>query len=131
MLPSGLIIVHSGILPVASNDDGLATVLGHGPPLRCDVADACRDLASDLAAQRRADQQPHGPSRAHAALTRQLYTGVTWAVSLLIDPNLAQFSNAATGILLELPNSRTMEAEADQNGLMLMVRVAIVAVLTS
>lgn len=32
VLPSGLIIVHTGILPVAANDDGLATVLGHGPP---------------------------------------------------------------------------------------------------
>lgn len=33
--PGGKIFVFTGIIPIASNDDGLATVIGHGTSASC------------------------------------------------------------------------------------------------
>lgn len=35
--PGGKIFVFTGIIPIASNDDGLATVIGHGQSESCGI----------------------------------------------------------------------------------------------
>ena len=106
-LPGGKIVVYTGILPVAQNDAGLATVMGH------EMAHA----TSRHGAQRVLQQN----------LTQTAMTGV--AVSLG-DMSYEQQraimgalgAGARFGILM--PFGRKHETEADEVGLMYMARAA-------
>ncbi|KAJ2805406.1 metalloendopeptidase [Coemansia guatemalensis] len=96
VLPGGKIFVFSGLLPLAANEDGLATVLAH------EIAHQyARHSAEKLSAAR---------------VLSLLYT----LVAIFVDPNAAQAGRAVTTLLLDLPNSRECEQEADQIGLQLM-----------
>lgn len=95
-LPGGSIFVFTGILPVCQNDDGLATVLSH-------------EIAHVLAR--------------HPAEKMSGFT-VVYALGLLMD--MLGFdiglSRMALNLLMALPNSRTMESEADHIGLDIMAK---------
>jgi predicted Zn-dependent protease len=102
-MPGGKVVVYTGILPVAKNENGLATVMGH-------------EIAHAVAR--------HGNERMSQALLTQL-GGV--ALSVALSENPSQTSNlfmaaygigAQVGILL--PYSRLQESEADHLGLIFM-----------
>ncbi|KAJ1734785.1 metalloendopeptidase [Coemansia biformis] len=96
VLPGGKIFVFSGLLPVAMTEDGLATVLAH-----------------EIAHQ----QARHtGEKLSQARLLHLAYL----FVALFVDSGAAQIGRSMTSLLLELPNSRRCEEEADQIGLQLM-----------
>ncbi|KAJ2614751.1 metalloendopeptidase [Coemansia sp. RSA 1365] len=96
VLPGGKIFVFSGLLPLTENEDGLATVLSH-------------EIAHQYAR--------HSAEKLSAARVMSiLYT----LVAIFVDPNAAQAGRAVTTLLLDLPNSRECEQEADQIGLQLM-----------
>ncbi|CAD6572273.1 MAG: hypothetical protein TREMPRED_000488 [Tremellales sp. Tagirdzhanova-0007] len=96
VLPGGKIFVFTGILPVSANDNGLATVLGH-------------EIAHQVAR--------------HPA-ERVSYMKVLFALSFLLET--LGFDVGVTRLLvtfvLQLPNSRKSESEADFIGLRLMSR---------
>ena len=102
-MPGGKIVVYSGLLPIAKDDAGLATVLGH------EVSHA---LAN------------HGQQRMSAGLLQQLGgAGVAIATGGKSQETqqLAMTAyGAATQIGGLLPFSRSHETEADQIGLTLM-----------
>jgi len=102
-LPGGKIGVYTGILPIAKNEAGLATVIGH------EVAHATAR---------------HGGERITAGILAQL-----GAVGLNValrnnDPAIIAIANSAYGMGVAvgaiLPFSRTQEAEADRIGLVYM-----------
>ncbi|KAG9031976.1 hypothetical protein FRB95_002057 [Tulasnella sp. JGI-2019a] len=92
----GRIFVFTGILPVAGNDDGLATVLGH------EIAHQVKRHVAEKASCQ----------RAFAALV------------LLLDVLGLRMSLSVIGltVLMTLPNSRKVESEADTLGLYLMAQ---------
>ncbi|KAG0053969.1 hypothetical protein BGZ83_000113 [Gryganskiella cystojenkinii] len=95
VLPGGKVFVFTGILPIAQNEDGLATVLGH-------------EIAHQLARH----------SAEKLSFTKiALFVGAI--VAVVFDP-----SYTAQRVLMELgmmlPFSRKCETEADQIGLQLM-----------
>ncbi|KAJ1642619.1 metalloendopeptidase [Coemansia asiatica] len=96
VLPGGKIFVFSGILPVAANEDGLATILAH-------------EIAHQYAR--------HSAEKLSQASLLQVALVVA---SLFVDPNVLQMGQAMGSLLLELPNSRQCELEADQLGLYFM-----------
>jgi Zn-dependent protease with chaperone function len=103
-LPGGKVGVYTGILPIAADEAGLATILGH------EVAHAIAH---------------HGAERAgQDTLLGVLGTGVGVAAAVAgIDGRSAMdlFGlGADVGVLL--PFSRSQEAEADEIGLILMAR---------
>ena len=104
-LPGGEIVVYTAILPLAGNDAGLATVLGH------EMAHA----TSQHGAQRMFDQQ----------LTQTALVGVQSGLSNM-DPQQQQQVMSALGMGaqygLSLPFSRDQESEADHIGLLYMAR---------
>ncbi|KAI0062113.1 hypothetical protein BV25DRAFT_1804489 [Artomyces pyxidatus] len=92
MATPGSIIVFTGIIPIARNDDGLAAILSH--------------------------EIGHHHVVARHSVERYSYTKILIAIMLLmqtLDYGLIT-SNVIT-YLLELPNSRTHELEADTIGL--------------
>lgn len=104
-LPGGKIVVYTGIIPIARNEAGLATVLGH--------------------------EMAHATSR-HSAerlfrseITQTLLGGVQGSISQL-DPQQRQTVLAALGAGAKygatLPFSRKQESEADHIGLLYMAR---------
>jgi predicted Zn-dependent protease len=102
-MPGGKVVVYTGILPVAKNENGLATVMGH-------------EIAHAVAR--------HGNERMSQALLTQL-GGV--ALSVALSENPSQTNNlfmaayglgSQVGILL--PYSRLQESEADHLGLIFM-----------
>ncbi|PWN32263.1 uncharacterized protein FA14DRAFT_115640, partial [Meira miltonrushii] len=95
VLPNGKIFIHTGILPICKDEDGLATVLGH-------------EVAHQLVR--------HGAEKMSSAY---LYIILGFAVESLIGINFG-ISSSALQILLGLPNSRACESEADHIGLRLM-----------
>ncbi|KAJ2609303.1 metalloendopeptidase [Coemansia sp. RSA 1804] len=96
VLPGGKIFVFSGLLPIAESDDGLATVLAH-------------EIAHQYA-RHPAEQ-----------MSRQtLLTVLLIAASLFVDPSALDLGRITSTLLLELPNSRACESEADRLGLMFM-----------
>ncbi|KAJ2082423.1 metalloendopeptidase [Coemansia sp. RSA 988] len=96
VLPGGKIFVFSGLLPLAANEDGLATVLAH-------------EIAHQYA-------RHSAEKLSTAGLVSLLYT----LVAFFVDPNAAQAGRIVATLLLDLPNSRECEQEADQIGLDLM-----------
>ncbi|KAJ2340400.1 metalloendopeptidase, partial [Coemansia sp. RSA 2618] len=93
VLPGGKIFVFSGLLRLARDEDGLATVLAH-------------EIAHQYARH-----SAEKVSQANAL-------GLLYAVAtLFVDPSMAQFGRSMSGLLLELPNSRQCEQEADEIGL--------------
>ncbi|KAJ2885510.1 metalloendopeptidase [Coemansia aciculifera] len=98
VLPGGKIFVFSGLLDVTKDDAGLATVLSH-------------EIAHQMAR--------HSAEK----LSQANLLGVLYLVaSLFVDPSYLQFGRAMSSLLLELPNSRQCEQEADQLGLYLMAK---------
>ena len=104
-LPGGKIGVYTGIIPIANNDAGLATVLGH------EVA--------HVAAH-------HGAERISAGILAQL-GAVAFSIALsnrnpvVVDAIMQAYGVGVTvgGIL---PFSRTQESEADRIGLIYMAK---------
>ncbi|KMP10914.1 peptidase M48 family protein [Candidatus Nitromaritima sp. SCGC AAA799-C22] len=102
-LPGGKVAVYTGLLPVAMNEAGLATVMSH-------------EIAHVIAR--------HGAQR----MTQQLIltAGLMATAISLEDNNQKNMIMAALGVGLTygftLPFSRSNEAEADQIGLVYMAR---------
>ncbi|KLT42555.1 hypothetical protein CC85DRAFT_83752 [Cutaneotrichosporon oleaginosum] len=96
VIPGGKIFVFTGILPVSGNDSGLATVMGHE--------------ISHVVAR-------HGAER-------MSYMKVLFAVSFLLETLGLDvgITRALVTLMLQLPNSRASESEADNIGLQLMAR---------
>jgi predicted Zn-dependent protease len=102
-MPGGKIVVYSGIMPIAQDEQGLAVVLGH-------------EIAHAVAR--------HGDERMSIDLAEQL-GGVALSVALAQKPQETQnlFLQAyglGSTIGVTLPFSRTQETEADKLGLILM-----------
>ncbi|KAJ2781987.1 metalloendopeptidase [Coemansia javaensis] len=96
VLPGGKIFVFSGLLPVARTEDGLATVLAH------EIAHQyARHTAEKLS---------------QAKLLRLAYI----FVALFVDQGMADLGRSVSSLVLELPNSRRCEEEADELGLRFM-----------
>jgi predicted Zn-dependent protease len=106
-LPGGKVAVYTGILPIARNDAGLATVLSH-------------EVAHALAR--------HGGERISTGLLAQI--GLLGLDAVLTtrgsSPQAIETINAAYGLGAQvgviLPFSRTQESEADHIGLILMAK---------
>lgn len=101
-LPGGKVGVYTGLLPIAKNEAGLATVIGH------EVAHA---------------SQHHGAERMSEAMAIQT---LGQAVGGLTPQKYAQAAMIAFGLGAkvgrELPHSRKQESEADHVGLLYMAR---------
>lgn len=107
-LPGGKVGVYTGLLPIAQNEAGLATVLGH------EVSHAVAH---------------HGAERMSEALVLQgLEPVATKAAGAALggDAKYQAAVNSAYGVVsqvgVELPHSRKQEAEADYMGLLYMAR---------
>ncbi|MFL5729331.1 MAG: M48 family metallopeptidase [Cytophagaceae bacterium] len=102
-MPGGKVVVYTGLLPVAQDENGLATVLGH-------------EIAHAIA--------KHGNERMSQGLIQQL-GGVALQVALSNKPSTTQnlfyaAYGAGSQVGVILPFSRTQEAEADHMGLIFM-----------
>jgi predicted Zn-dependent protease len=102
-MPGGKVVVYTGLLPIAKDEDGLAVVMGH------EIAHAVAN---------------HGNERMSQGLMAQM-GGIALAVALQDKPSQTQqlwmmaFGLGATvGVML--PYSRLHESEADQLGLIFM-----------
>ncbi|KAG9045691.1 hypothetical protein FS837_005847 [Tulasnella sp. UAMH 9824] len=92
----GKIFVFTGIVPVAANDDGLATVIGH-------------EIAHQV--------QRHSAEKLSGA---KVFGALVILLEILgLDVGL---SRLGLTLLMSLPNSRAMESEADNVGLRLMAQ---------
>ncbi|KAF9438660.1 hypothetical protein BGZ76_006033 [Entomortierella beljakovae] len=97
VLPGGKVFVFTGILPIAENENGLATVLGH-------------EIAHQLARH----------SAEKLSFTKvALFIGVI--ASVIFDPSFTM-QNIMMNLGMLLPFSRKCETEADQIGLQLMAQ---------
>ncbi|OCF75049.1 mitochondrial metalloendopeptidase OMA1 [Kwoniella mangroviensis CBS 8886] len=94
VLPGGKIFVFTGILPVSANDDGLATVLGH-------------EVAHQVARH---------PAERMSSMKVLFALGFLFE-SLGLDVGITRL---LLTFMLQLPNSRKNESEADFIGLRLM-----------
>jgi predicted Zn-dependent protease len=104
-LPGGKIGVYTGLLPIARDDAGLATVLGH------EVAHAAAH---------------HGAERMSQAMVVQAGEKLLDASVSASDPKMQQAATLAYGlgsqVAVLLPFSRKDESEADHIGLVYMAR---------
>jgi predicted Zn-dependent protease len=102
-LPGGKVAVFTGILPIAKNDAGLATVMGH------EVAHAL---------------QRHGAERISRSILEQIAQLGTLAAAATgaMDPGVMQGIQSAYGVGVSLPFNRRQESEADFVGLQLMAK---------
>jgi predicted Zn-dependent protease len=104
-LPGGKIAVYTGILPVAQDDNGLATVLSH------EVGHVMAHHGAERISQAQAIEMG-------TSIASILLGGATGA-----DPNaVAAVLGAGASVGIELPFSRTQELEADRIGLTLMAK---------
>jgi len=104
-LPGGKIAVYTGMLPVAKDDNGLATVLAH------EVGHVMAHHAGERISQSQLIQAGTG-------IASVLLGGATGA-----DPNtVAALLGAGASVGIELPFGRQQEYEADRIGLTLMAR---------
>jgi predicted Zn-dependent protease len=104
-LPGGKIAVYTGILPVAGNDEGLATVLGH----------EVGHVMAHHAAERISQAQVIETGTAVGSILLGGATGT--------DPNaVAGLLGAGAAVGLTLPFGREQEYEADRIGLTLMAK---------
>lgn len=94
VLPSGKVFVFTSILPIAENDDGLATVLSHE--------------TAHVLLRHSAETLSQAPFLMIADL----------AMSIIFSINF----NGLSTLLFQLPASRTHESEADYVGLMMMAK---------
>ena len=95
VMPGGKVFVFSGILPVCGDDDGLAAVLGH-------------EISHTVA------------HHVGEKISKSFILGfAALALAFFIDTS-AQTTNLLLTFLLELPNSRKQESEADYIGLQMM-----------
>ena len=105
VMPGGKIVIYTGILPLALDEDGLAVIMGH------EVAHAILN---------------HGQQRMSASLLQEIgRLGIALGASLLDLPSETQsLILAAYGVGSQLggilPFSRSHENEADYYGLILM-----------
>lgn len=102
-MPGGKVVVYTGLLPVAQNDEGLATVMGH-------------EIAHAVAR--------HGSERMSDQMLVQLGS-TSLSAALANKPQETQaMANAAFGVGSQvgilLPFSRKQESEADHMGLIFM-----------
>jgi predicted Zn-dependent protease len=89
------VFVFTGILPLARTDDELATVLGH------EIAhNYCHHAAENV--------------------SRSMLIWVAVTIATIVMQGGFDLSRIFADLALSLPNSRTMESEADQVGLSLM-----------
>lgn len=102
-LPGGKVVVYTGILKYAKNDDQLATVISH-------------EIAHALAR--------HGAERMSAAMVQQ---GVGLIGNIVVGATAPQYQNAfnqayglGSNLGVMLPYGRMQESEADEIGLYLM-----------
>jgi len=100
-MPGGKVVVYTGLLPVASNEDGLAVVMGH-------------EIAHAIAM--------HGNERVSQGLLQQ-FGGTALQVALLNKPTETRLLFMAaygvgTTVGAILPFSRKHELEADRFGLL-------------
>ncbi|RMD40711.1 hypothetical protein DV735_g4403, partial [Chaetothyriales sp. CBS 134920] len=97
VIPGGKVFVFTGILPVARDEAGLATILGH-------------EIAHNVA---------------HHSAERLSSSGIVLlfaiAASLIFDVS-GNLAKSLADLLLSLPNSRTQEIEADHIGLLIMAQ---------
>lgn len=102
-LPGGKVAVFTGILPIAKNEAGLATVMGH------EVAHAL---------------QRHGAERISRSVLEQIAQLGTMAAAATgaMDPGVMQGIQSAYGVGVSLPFNRKQESEADFVGLQLMAK---------
>ncbi len=104
-LPGGKVVVYTGILEVAENEDQLATVISH-------------EIAHALAR--------HGAERVSSSMVQQ---GVQVIGNIVIQATAPEYSNVfnqaygvGTQLGIMLPYSRLHESEADEIGIYLMAK---------
>jgi predicted Zn-dependent protease len=104
-LPGGKVGVYTGILPIAKDEAGLATVLGH-------------EVAHAVAR--------HGGERMSEAMLIQTGGSLLGASLSNQDPKVQAAASLAYGLTTqlgrELPHSRAQESEADHIGLIYQAR---------
>ena len=104
-LPGGKVGIYTGILPITTDDLGLATVIGH-------------EVAHAVAR--------HGGERMSEATLLQTGGQVLGAGLSTSDPRMQAIATTVYGVGaqvgLALPHSRTQESEADHIGLLYMAR---------
>ena len=95
VMPGGKVFVFSGILPICTDEDGLAAVLGH-------------ELAHNVV---------HHTAEQLSRMIVLTMFAVLFSYTFDIS---SQFSQALLNIAFKLPGSRKMESEADYIGLLMM-----------
>jgi predicted Zn-dependent protease len=104
-LPGGKVGVYTGILPITSDEAGLATVIGH-------------EVAHAVAR--------HGGERMTEAMALQKVGDLVAAQVAKTDPKWQAVASTAYGLGTQvgvaLPHSRTQETSADEIGLVYMAR---------
>ena len=104
-LPGGKVVVYTGLLPVAKDADGLATVIGH-------------EVSHAIAR--------HGGERVSEGMLTNLGVEAVTASMGMKDPNTVQMVSGLLGAGIQvgvlLPFSRDQESEADHMGLVYMAK---------